>query len=879
MNARKLLSILLALLIALAILPIAAGAAGDPFCTVDTASYDDLAAAAQAASSSGQPILITKDFDCAGQLELDGLDVAVELQGFTLNVTRANGTGAAGAGLYVHNGGALTVNGPGSLNFRGPFAGIYVGSAAAGDYGVVTITGGAALHGAGSYGVVSNNSLNEVQITGALGGHTANTYCVYCVDGKLEVFGSLDSPENGPPIRNNVYADNNAEVYVYGNVSGADANISCPAAAAARIWILGFSPTPGVTDGAGYDIKIGGARAEGYSTSFTYPGYTERYRIQKYSGANAIGMDPGYPLGYIFESRVWVKIPTPITPEPITGVISPAAGAVPSRAIGSGTEFTAEISWSPSPPVFDANTAHTAIIKLTAKPGYIFRDMNTDAAIAGFTVNGIEPTLLNYAGYSDRVGIEISVTFPATGEFPVITPGPITGVTSPVLGASPSKAIDDGANYTALILGWSPNPHVFDAITVYTARIQLTANPGYGFSGLDTDALIEGFTVNGIKPKFENRYDKPFNRLELSITFPATDDFPRVAPEPITGVTSPVAAAYSSIAIDDGTNYSAVIFGWSPGPVKFDENTTYTVRIQLAANPGYVFRGMNSDAAIEGFTVNGIKPNFESLDDRAERLVFTVTFPATGELPRITPGPITGVTPPVAGAVPSMVIDNGTNFTAQLLSWSQHPPYFNANTVYTATIQLTANPGFYCDGLNTDALIEGFTVNGIKPKFENNWSDRLVFTVAFPATGDFTRITPEPITGVISPAAGFRAANAINNGTSFNAEILGWWPGWPFPASFDTGREYSVTIHLTAKPGYTFSGLNTDAAIEGFTVNGIKPKFVDMNDSSDQLIITITFPETERKFIRLWGKTTRYEDGFWTWMLCIFIFGWIWMWF
>ena len=90
MNARKLLSILLALLLALAILP--AGAAGDPFCMVGATAYDDLAAAAQAASSSGEPILITKDFDCAGQLELDGLVVTVELQGFTLNVTQASGT-------------------------------------------------------------------------------------------------------------------------------------------------------------------------------------------------------------------------------------------------------------------------------------------------------------------------------------------------------------------------------------------------------------------------------------------------------------------------------------------------------------------------------------------------------------------------------------------------------------------------------------------------------------------------------------------------------------------------------------------------------------------------------------------------------------------
>jgi len=687
MKARKLTSVLLALLLALAIVPMTAGAAGDPFCTVGTASYDDLAAAAAAASSSGQPILIAKDFDYAGQLELDGLDVAIELRGFTLNVTQASETDAAGAGLCVRNGGALTVNGPGTLNFKGSSAGIYVGSADTGDYGTVSITGNAAVNAAGSHGVVSNNSLNEVQVTGALGGFVADTYCVYCVDGKVEVFGSITSPLDAPPVRNGIYAGNTAEVHVYGSVVGFDVIVYCPAAAAANVWILGFGGSQHmVTDGAGFDIKIGGARAEGYSTSFTYPGYTERFRIQKYSGANAAGMDPGYPLGYIFESRVWIKIPDAIVPEPITGVTSPVAGAAPSLSIDNGTHFTAEIVWwllppvidyRPAPPDFDADTVYAAVIKLTANPGYIFSGLNSGALIAGFTVNGIAPELENYAGFSDRVGIELSITFPATGEFPVIPPGPVTGVTSPVLGAAPSRAIDSGTNYTAYLLGWSPEPTSFGANTVYTATIQLAANPGYGFSGLNTDALIAGFTVNGIKPTFESLSDKS-DRLTFSIAFPATDDFPPLPPTIATpnlpGGVVGTAYSYTLAATGDAPITWSIAGGALPDGLELNTATGEITGTPTAGGTAsFTVKAANNvgDTTMPLSIAVSVPPAIttESLPGGKVRTAYSQTLAATGDAP-ITWGLAGGALPaglslnPATGEITGTPTAAGTaNFT------------------------------------------------------------------------------------------------------------------------------------------------------------------------------------------------------------------------
>jgi hypothetical protein len=107
--------------------------------------------------------------------------------------------------------------------------------------------------------------------------------------------------------------------------------------------------------------------------------------------------------------------PTLVLAAAIAGVTSPVANATPSTAITNGTGFTASLAWNSNPATFGYETTYTATITLTAAEGYTFNGgfANT-AAIAGFTVNGNIPTLINNNGST----LVFSVTFPETAEAP-----------------------------------------------------------------------------------------------------------------------------------------------------------------------------------------------------------------------------------------------------------------------------------------------------------------------------------------------------------------------------------------------------------------------------------------------------------------------------
>jgi len=72
-----------------------------------------------------------------------------------------------------------------------------------------------------------------------------------------------------------------------------------------------------------------------------------------------------------------------------------------------------------------------------------------------------------------------------TGSEPdtVINIAAITGVTAPIIGATPVTTITETAQYTGIV-AWNGSPETFVADTVYTATITLTAKTGYTTTGV-----------------------------------------------------------------------------------------------------------------------------------------------------------------------------------------------------------------------------------------------------------------------------------------------------------------------------------------------------------------------------------------------------------
>jgi hypothetical protein len=99
---------------------------------------------------------------------------------------------------------------------------------------------------------------------------------------------------------------------------------------------------------------------------------------------------------------------------------------------------------------------------------------------------------------------------------------------------------------------------------------------------------------------------------------------------------------------------------------------------------------------------------------------------------------ITGVTAPAYGEIPVTTITETDQYTGTV-SWSGSPSTFAAETVYTATITLTAKTGYTLTGVSADF----FTVAGASSV--TNATDSGVVTAVFPATGSATIEMKTPV--------------------------------------------------------------------------------------------------------------------------------------
>lgn len=189
---------------------------------------------------------------------------------------------------------------------------------------------------------------------------------------------------------------------------------------------------------------------------------------------------------------------------------------------------------------------------------------------------------------------------------------------------------------------------------------------------------------------------------------------------------------------------------------------------------------------------------------------------------------INGVTPPACGETPVSVITANAQFSGTV-SWNISTAKFAANTVYTATIELTAKSGYTLDGVSDDF----FEVSGAS--VVKNDADSGIITAEFPATGSAppTVVSIKAISGVTAPVRDAIPVTSITETAQYTGTIS--WSG--SPAKFAASTVYTATITLTAKTGYTFNGISADY----FMVSGA----TTVTNSGNTGVITAVFPATE----------------------------------
>jgi hypothetical protein len=176
-----------------------------------------------------------------------------------------------------------------------------------------------------------------------------------------------------------------------------------------------------------------------------------------------------------------------------------------------------------------------------------------------------------------------------------------------------------------------------------------------------------------------------------------------------------------------------------------------------------------------------------------------------------------------------------------------HSGPFVADTEYTATVSLTARAGYTFKGIADGT--GSFTHSNGTPNFAINGSDSTkgMVTIAFAAipltkvTGtDLTLPIPAPVPG----APGIVTVNATEyTGTVTWTKTAGGGHSGPFAA----GTEYTATVSLTARTGYTFKGIANGTG--SFTHSNGTPNFAINGSDPAKGTVRIEFTATAKHAI------------------------------
>ena len=279
----------------------------------------------------------------------------------------------------------------------------------------------------------------------------------------------------------------------------------------------------------------------------------------------------------------------------------------------------------------------------------------------------------------------------------------------------------------------------------------------------------------------------------------------------IPDVTKPATGATPATTITATAQYIGTVT-WAPADDPFVGETAYTATITLTPKTGFTLTGV----AANFFTVAGTSSPATNTVDSG---IVTAVFPATAAAV-IDIAAIPDVTVPATGATPVTEITETAQYTGTV-TWAPDHSTFAGETVYTATITLTAKTGFTLTGVTENF----FTVADATT--DTNPANSGVVTAVFPETAAVINIAAIP--DVTKPAVGATPA-AITETDQYTGTVT--WA--PTDDPFDVGT-YTAWITLTAKTGFTLTGV----AANFFTVADAAA-----TNAVNSGVVTAVFPPT-----------------------------------
>ena len=164
--------------------------------------------------------------------------------------------------------------------------------------------------------------------------------------------------------------------------------------------------------------------------------------------------------------------PTPITGELAVAITKPATGSTPQSDIAATAQYTGTIAWEGNPTTFEANTAYTANVTLTAKDGYQFAE--------GVTPTVTDATISDKNVSPDGKTLTFKAAFDKTGDA-TLTGILIPGLTVAVPTAKPNEI--QTKSTPIVVLGVYDDPSIYNHTVAATLEIVGTAPTGVTLEG------------------------------------------------------------------------------------------------------------------------------------------------------------------------------------------------------------------------------------------------------------------------------------------------------------------------------------------------------------------------------------------------------------
>jgi hypothetical protein len=539
-----------------------------------------------------------------------------------------------------------------------------------------------------------------------------------------------------------------------------------------------------------------------------------------------------------------IPVPTPI--DLTERIPVPATGASPvvsfSAATYGGTVVWEESAdgttgWVPmTTGVFRGAVFYRANITLYAAPGYAFSGGNVEVThqkVVSKSVTftpGMNAEMIQ--GAFKFVAMVLAVVNDLNLTYKV--PKPVSGGT-PVLYFSAPQ-------YTGAVVwekGGAAHGGVFRLGESYTAAATLTAASGYTFDGM-VGSFSHGGHDTTVTPNPETT-DNGNGTVTVTVSFgPATDAIPVTdsidlglhIPAPGTGETavrSFAGAGYTGtvewkVLASEGDTVGTAM----PGNL-FQPGKTYRADVTLYAAPGYTLKDTSvtctgagtlnaSDADNKGSSLTGLKVSF-----LATEKAMVNDLDLTYKVPK----PVSGGSPVLYFSAPQY-----TGTVKWKTGSAEHQGVFQLGAVYTATVTLTAAPGWTFIDVKQDT----FRHDGGEKV--SNAKDSGVVTIVFGPVADAIPVPNIDLAAYIpAPAAG---ATPV---TSFSAGTCGGTVTWAVTTGsaghsglFMAGVAYTAAVTLFPAPGYVFP--------DGFQATYNNTVLASFQATKDEASGRIAFPAT-----------------------------------